>query len=279
VTPGDEQKHMQLFRDGFCVFENAIDAQMMAELRARADQILAAQTEADRQRQRTTGSMALIVSDPFFADIIAHPNALVALASLGYHQPTFSDGYIISKPPRSPRLFWHYDWFAWEDPRSYEPEPPQVFLMYYLSDTCPENGCLRVIPGSHVNHNSLHDIIAAPHSEALARGENLDSVEFSRRPDEIDVPIRAGDLLLGDARLLHATHSNDSDERRTLLTLWYQPDLRALPERMQAQMAAKAQRIPENWPPRARQKVEALLARYEGDAVPYERSLYRPRNA
>src|SRR5690606_33776151 len=128
-----------------------------------------------------------------------------------------SDGYIISKPPHSPRLFWHYDWFAWEDPRSYEPIPPQVFLMYYLSDTTPMNGCLRVIPGSHREHNPLHDLIDAPHSQTLAQGDHLNSVEFSNRPDEMDVPIKAGDLLLGDARLLHASHANETDERRTLL--------------------------------------------------------------
>ena len=64
---------------------------------------------------------------PFFADIITYKPALEALARLGYRQPTFSDGYIISKPPHSPRLFWHYDWFAWEERRNYEPEPPQVF--------------------------------------------------------------------------------------------------------------------------------------------------------
>ena len=208
------------------------------------ERVLETLSSEDRARQITTGSMMPIVSDPFFAEIIAWPKALAALAALGFASPTFSDGYIISKPPHSPRLFWHYDWFAWEDPRSHEPVPPQVFLMYYLTDTRPENGCLRVIPGSHRTHNPLHDVIDAPHSKELAEGEHLDRVEFSRRPDEVDVPIKAGDLLLGDARLLHATHANNSDEGRTLLTLWYQPDLKSLPERMQAQMAAKAQRIP-----------------------------------
>lgn len=277
MTAVDTTRVNQLLAHGFCIFEDALDTAMLAALRATSERVLTAQSEAERARQRTTGSMASVMADPFFADIIAHPKALAALAALGYQQPTFSDGYIISKPPHSPRLFWHYDWFAWEDPRSYEPEPMQVFLMYYLSDTGPQNGCLRVIPGSHYQHNALHDVLAAPHSEQLARGENLDSVEFSQRPDEIDVPMRAGDLLLGDARLLHATHANSTDQRRTLLTLWYQPNLRALPERMQAQMAAKAQQVPESWPSEARRKVEALLPTYHGDAAPYERSLYRPK--
>ena len=52
-------------------------------------------------------------------------------------------------------------------------------------------------------------------------------------------------------RLLHAAHENHSDERRTLITLWYQPDLKSLPEGMQAQMAAKTQPIPTDWPAEA----------------------------
>jgi hypothetical protein len=46
---------------------------------------------------------------------------------------------------------------------------------------------------------------------------------------------------------------------------------------MQAQMARKAMPIPESWPKEAREKVEPLSARYEGDAEPYGRTLYRPR--
>ena len=265
----------QLMHDGFCVFENALSHQMLQTLRDVTSRLIDAQSDEHRERFRSQGSMIRIIEDPLFANLIAWPAALAALHTLGFAHPSFSDGYIISKPPHSPRLFWHYDWFAWEDPRSYELSPPQVFLMYYLTDTRRENGCLRVIPGSHVAHNPLHDVLAAPHSEAISKAD-AQRVEFDNRPDEVDVPVRAGDLLIGDARLLHATHANEIDERRTLLTLWYQPDLRSLPERMQAQMAKKAQRI-DHWRADARAKVQSLWASYSGDAAPYERSLYRRR--
>ena len=218
-------------------------------------------------------------SDPLFAELIAYPAALAALHALvGSAQPTFSDGWIISKPPHSPQLFWHYDWFTWEDPRSYEPEPLQVFLMYYLTDTTPENGCLRVIPGSHRHHNPLHDLLHAPHSRELAEAQDMNRAEFGRRPDEVDVPVKAGDLLLGDARLLHASHANQTDQRRTLITLWYQPELTSLPERIQAQIARKTQQPPATWPQEAIDRVKPLLARYDGAAEPYARSLYRPQS-
>jgi hypothetical protein len=90
----DAQKYEQLLRDGFCIFENVLDPEMLNDLQAATEQVLSAQTEDDRTRQRTTGSMMPVTSAPFFANIIAWPKALQALASLGYNSPTFSDGYI-----------------------------------------------------------------------------------------------------------------------------------------------------------------------------------------
>jgi ectoine hydroxylase-related dioxygenase (phytanoyl-CoA dioxygenase family) len=270
-------KRAQLLEDGYCVVERVLSREMLERLRAATDDLLEKQDPERLRRARATGSMIPVVSDPFMAELVAWPPALAALADLGFPHPTFSDGWIISKPPHSPRLFWHYDWFTWEDARSYEPEPPQVFLMYYLVDTAVENGCLRVIPGSHVRHNPIHDLLAAPHSEELTEARNVDAVEFSSRPDEVSLPVRAGDLVVGDARLLHAAHANETDERRTLITLWYQPDLASLPERMRAQLAAKRQDPPPSWPRHATDLVAPLLVRYEGAAEPYGRSLYRPR--
>ena len=149
--------------------------------------------------------------------------------------------------------------------------------MYYLTDTSRENGCLRVVPGSHTRHNSLHDVLREPHSAQLSQARDMSLPEFSDRPDEVDVPVRAGDLLVGDARLLHAAHANETDERRTLITLWYQPDLRAMPEPIQAQVAAKVHRAPDAWPQEAREKYTAMLATYDGPALPHARQLYSPR--
>ena len=233
--------------------------------------------------------MLTVMTHPIFAELITWQQSLDALFSLGicrdtkpiglFKDPTFTDGYIISKPPHSPPLFWHYDWFAWEDPTVYEPRPQQVFFMYYLTDTTRQNGCLRVIPGSHLQHNALHDLLDNPHAEAISRADDLDCPEFSPRPDEIDVPVEAGDLLIGDARLLHAAHPNRSDHRRTVITLWFQPDFCDLPERIQAQMVEKTQKIPDDWPAEAQEMVRRVNPKYEGNAEPYGRILYRRKPA
>lgn len=272
----DQSKRAELLERGFVLFAQVLAPDFVQRLRDVTDQMLGAR---DHSATRSQGSMMNTSQHPAFAELITFGPALRALASLGYSQPAFSDGYIISKPPASPRLFWHYDWFAWEDESSFEPEPQQLFAMYYLSDTTPENGCLRVIPGSHLRHNALHDLLGEPHSRALSQASDLSRPEFSDRLDEESVPARAGDLIVGDARLLHAAHANTSESRRTLITLWYQPDFESLPPRVQAQMAAKTLDIPTTWPEDARQKLRPMLAttRFHSAAEPYGRSLYRPR--
>ncbi len=274
MTDAIKDKKQQLRQDGFCLFEGALTPEKVQSLRAASDRMLDAFPKEEAEKLRAQGSLLPTTGDPEFADLVAWPAALDAMKSLGFEQPAFSDGYVIAKPGHSPRLFWHYDWFAWQDAYSFSTASPQLFAMYYLSDTSRRNGCLRVIPGSHIARNPLHDLLQEPHSPALSTARDMSLPDFSDRPDEVDVAVRAGDLILGDARLLHAAHANETDERRTLITLWYQPEMAAMPERIQAQMAAKVQHAPAWWPADAADKYNSLLARYEGDAQPYERALY-----
>ena len=267
-----------LMDEGYCRAPVRLPAAMLDELRVATEDLCADQSHEHAARFRAQGSMFQLGSarGAVFGRLISWPPALAVLASMGFDAPTYTDGYVISKPPRSPRLFWHYDWFAWEDPTAYDATPQQVFLMYYLSDTRPTNGCLRAVPGSHIHHNALHDLIAEPHSRGLSEA-GANGAATTTRPDELDIPVRAGDLLIGDARLLHATHANDSEARRTVITLWFQPDFAGLPDRIKAQMVAKTHAIPDAWPADLRASVASLNPVYEGDADPYGRSLSRPR--
>jgi hypothetical protein len=255
---------------GYTCVPNILPMALLERLRTVTDGLL---DSHDHSNVKAQGSMLWTNTDPVFADLVTLPDALATLKNMGFLDPTFSDGYIISKPGGGPRLFWHYDWFHWEGVRSYKLPAPQIFLMYYLTDTSIENGCLRAIPGSHLTQNALHPLLAEPHSRALSTPLS-ERIEYSDRPDEVAVPVKAGDLLIGDARLLHAAHANQTDKRRTLITLWYQPDWESLPEEVQSQMAAKTQSVTSDWP----KEIQKFLAsnRYKGNAVPHPRQLWQP---
>ena len=275
IIDSDMQK--QFIDDGFYVFRNMLEPELIDTLRGITDEVLAQQEEAHFAQQRAPGSMVMIDWEmayryDVFAELIVHPKLLKGLAQLGFTAPKFGHGRIISKPPHSPRLFWHEDGRFWNDPVSYTPQPIQCFLMYYLVDTTPENGCLRVIPGSHLKRHALHDQVPERHTEKLSTYADPEHVAFQHAEGEIDVPLRAGDAVMGYGTLFHSAHANRTNQRRTGLTMWYYPDFVDLPEHTQATVASletKSQ-VTRCSPGRRQRLMEPFRIVYEGDAEAIE---------
>ena len=259
-------KRRQLASDGFCILENIIDAQMLARLRTVTDAMLARQAAAHFEENRSQGSLISVFEEPFFPQLVAYPPILDALKGLGFDKPKWSSGYVISKPGGSPPLFWHQDARFWDEPISYTPQIIQCFLMIYLVDTTPENGCLRLIPGSHLKRHPLHDALTDAHGQTLGRMDDPQHLAYQRAEGEVAVPVKAGDVVMGSARLLHAAHGNRSRQRRTNITLWYYPEFDALPASIRAYLARRE--MPSTWSGRDRERIEALWPRYDGDAAP-----------
>ena len=175
-------------------------------------------------------------------------------------------GYVISKPPQSPALFWHQDWWGWNDPSSYTPLPQQLFFMYYLVDTTPHNGCLRLLRGSHLKRHQMHDTIPDAHTDDLRRMSDPDHPAYQSIAEEVNVPVCAGDLVIGDSRLLHSAHANKSDQRRTVITLWYFPYFDLLSDGLRAAIARP--REWSGWDAEAMTRTAEFVPRYEGQAEP-----------
>ena len=234
-----DTKRKQFEENGYFIFKNILDQNHLESLREFSDEVLNQHDEDHFKVNRTTGSMALIdwaVVQKYkvLGDLVVHSKIKTALYEMGFTDPKFGHGRIISKPPKSPRLFWHEDGRFWNDPISYTTQPIQCFLMYYLSNTSRDNGCIRVIPGSHRKRHKLHELAHEKHHDDLKTYANPEDLQFQDVEGEIDVPLKAGDAIFGYANLFHASHSNNSDEKRTLLTMWYYPDFANLPERTQA---------------------------------------------
>ena len=260
------EKRRQLDEDGFCLLEGIIDAPLLARLRAVTDEVLAATDQAHFEAKRSQGSVISVFEHPGMAELIGHPPVLAALNALGFADPRWGSGFIISKPPHSPPLFWHQDGRFWDEPACYTMQPLQCFLMIYLVDTTPHNGCLRVIPGSHINRHALHDSLKEAHDEALGKMEDAANPAFQRAAGEVDVPVRAGDVVMGSAQLLHAAHGNRSDRRRTNITLWYYPAYAQMPDAIQAFVAQEG--WPDAWSEQTRALTEPLRPVYKGDFAP-----------
>jgi ectoine hydroxylase-related dioxygenase (phytanoyl-CoA dioxygenase family) len=258
----------RLIEDGYCRVAGVLENDMLERLRQKTDALLDAQSDEQRQAQLSTGSMVSVFDDPLFAELVAYPRALAVLQALGMLRPKFSSGYVISKPPQSPALFWHQDWWGWNDPCSYTPLPQQLFLMYYLVDTSPHNGCLRLLRGSHLRRHAMHDQVPDAHTDELRRFADPNHPAYRSIDEEVNVPVQAGDLVIGDSRLLHASHANQSDARRTVITLWYHPYYSLLPEAVQARIGAIKERG--TWAGPELERVGELVPEYQGNAEPLE---------
>ena len=264
----------RLIEDGYCHVPGVVPGDLIERVRAFADAAADGLSAEEQERHRFAGSMIEVKRHEEMLPLIVLPAARTVLAGMGYPGARFYSGFIISKPPQvAPPLFWHQDGILWDDPTSYTDEPVQVFLMYYLVDTSRDNGCLRVIPGSHRRRHRLHALPPA-HGDAInAAGERHPSLQPD--PDEVDIPVRAGDLVIGDARLLHSAHPNRSPRRRTVITLWFLPTFPDLPEHLRAFYGKRNSELTASsleWSESGWDELCGVLARYDGPLERPERS-------
>jgi hypothetical protein len=264
---------------GFIHARGVFDAGFMDSLLLRAHATLFRESADARAAVKSNGSLINLADNPEYADIIASPALLKLLRDCGATDPRFTGGFLISKPGNGPPLFWHQDWWGWDDDGAYQPRAHQLFAMIYLTDTSVENGCLRVIPRSHRLDHLLHHLDTA-HSEGMQQYKDPTNPAYADHPDQVAVPVNAGDVLIGDARLIHGAFANRTDEERPLLTLWFMPHWSAMPAEMRA-LAYKGflrgDDIPSSvaqprtfldWPEPLRRRIAQLLPPDDGGVEP-----------
>ena len=223
----------ELEEKGFVQARGAFDPAFMDSLLLKAHATLFRETAESREAVKSNGSLIHLADNPEYADVIASPVLLDLLRQCGATDPRFTGGFLISKPGKGPPLFWHQDWWGWDDDSAYDARANQLFAMIYLTSTRVENGCLRVIPGSHRHDHPLHHLDTA-HSEGMQAFKDPTNPAYADHPDQLAVPVEAGDVLIGDARLIHGAFANRTDEERPLLTLWFMPHWGSMPPEMRA---------------------------------------------
>ena len=218
----------EFHRNGYCKVGNVFSKGFIQELQAECLALAKAIPADLRQKYRSQGSLIQLLDYPYFSKVIAHNKLFDCFAEFGFEDTVFSSGYLISKPAKSPPLFWHQDWWGWDHPSSNTSTVAQFFVMIYLQKTDRENGCLRVIPGSHRKDFELLSSLEA-HTNELSAYNDPTSIQFQNLDEEVGVEVDVGDVVFGDARLLHGAYGNNSDRERGLLTLWYHPNFADLP--------------------------------------------------
>ena len=231
------EKRADLVEKGYAIIPGVMQTQLLEELRAWSTDVFSRVNVDSKYRYQGSDihvSAPQIWSeqdgqgderkfpDAIVPKILEQPDQLEMCRLIGL-EGLRSDGTIIvlSKPGHGPPLYWHQDYMYWNSPEAATPWPTRIFLSYYLSDTNRKNGCLRVIPGSHRKRLDLHDTLPDAHEAEIQAIDDPAHAVFEDRPDAIDVPMKAGDLIIADARLMHGAWPNQTDQRRTLLLAWH----------------------------------------------------------
>jgi phytanoyl-CoA hydroxylase len=126
--------------------------------------------------------------------------------------------HIMSKAPGGLRVAWHQDGPYW-----HRVEPKiAVTAWIALDDATPENGCMRVIPGSHRGHRDLGQrLVDVP--------DLIQDRPYELPPDVVDegraeyVTMKRGDVSFHDSYLVHGSEPNRTAGRRAALTVRYVP--------------------------------------------------------
>jgi len=269
------EKSRQYVEEGFCVIEQVLAKDFLKQMQDLCNEHLKTVSDEHRSKQVSTGSLIDLSNIPQIAKLIANPDALEAYKKMGFEDTRYTNGYLISKPPKSPPLFWHFDWMGWHHPISYEKGPLQTFFMYYLVDTTIENGCLKVIPRSHLEEHPLHDMMRNAHTADLSQAKDLNAKEFASHPDEVNVCVKAGDLVIGDSRLIHGSHPNNSDQERPVITIWMHPNFSQMPEELQAWWTNCQNH--EDWPAESQGILKPMRPDYTGETQALKTSRLRPK--
>lgn len=138
-------------------------------------------------------------------------------------------GYISIKEPHSPPLWWHQDWWCWQHDISFKKDTTQMALLCYLTNTNEYNGALKVLPGSHRQKTKLHSLLPEAHTDKANKIKQQHAA-MNNQKGQITLRMNAGDAVIIDYRLLHATHSNESALRRDCVLLSFTPSWKLLPD-------------------------------------------------
>ena len=211
ITEHDKRRALAEYDEaGFTVFRDVIDRDLIGEA---SDHVAWLQEQHPDLGGEELGH-TLLAHDPFWVRLISDPRLLdIAETFIGPDIALFASHYI-SKPPFTGKpVFWHQDGVYW-------PLEPMKVVTLWLSvdESNTDNGCLRVVPGSHKMDFKMH---VENLREANVLGSEI-AVDVDEK-DAYDIVLHPGDVDVHHPNIIHGSDANTSPNRRCGLTIRYIP--------------------------------------------------------
>jgi ectoine hydroxylase-related dioxygenase (phytanoyl-CoA dioxygenase family) len=208
------QAKEQYDQEGYAIFRNVLDADLIQETSNHIDWLLAKNPGLRPEQLHHN----LVQNDPFWVRLVSDDRLLdIAEQFVGPNIALFASHYISKPPYDGQAVLWHQDGSYWPL------EPMEVVTLWLaIDDSVPENGCMRVIPGTQ-------------HSRLLRRDELIERTDVENvllsgmdpalvdESQAVDVILKAGDVSVHHPSIIHGSNANTSPMRRAGLTIRYIP--------------------------------------------------------
>lgn len=171
--------------------------------------------ELDRPHQRDERLLELLLSKEVL-DVVE--------PFIGPNIGLWSSHFICKDPYVGRATPWHEDSAYWKGRTDRSDKIITVWLA--LDRSNQENGCMRVIPGTHVNGFSEYEEVDKSQNTF---GTQIKSVDESRA---VYFELEPGECSLHDSRIIHGAQANTSPYRRCGYTMrYFSTEVKINPER------------------------------------------------
>ncbi|MEU8523750.1 phytanoyl-CoA dioxygenase family protein [Streptomyces sp. NPDC048577] len=208
-----EQAAAEYEKNGFAIIRNVIPEDLLEEARAHVEWLTAKYPQLRPEHFhhpliRNDAFWARLVSDPRLVDIGEH--------FLGPSLACFTAHYICKPPYDGQPVLWHQDGAYWK-------LTPMKALTVWLAidESTTENGCLRMIPGSHKLPLHKPNLRADRPNMLFSEADDDLVKQWAEEHGVVDIELNPGDVSIHHPHLLHCSEANTSPKRRCGLDIGY----------------------------------------------------------
>ena len=201
--------------DGYIVEKNLFSEEEINKLKKFIESSSEKKNES-RETKSSTGKLNITLwdhpSDDLFGKFSTNERIVKPMEEYLGDEVYHYHSKIIWKKPGDGGFDWHQDYGYWYHNACLYPDMGSCFIM--LDRATKENGCLKVLKGSHKVGRIGHGVSDTP--EQTADMERI--AELEKRHESVYITAEPGDALFFHSNLLHSSNKNKSnDSRRTLI--------------------------------------------------------------
>ena len=202
-------------KDGFILKKNLFTEEEINKLKKFIESSSKKEDDA-RETKSSSGKLSITLwnhpSDDLFGKFSTNERIVKPIEEYLDDEVYHYHSKIIWKKPGDGGFDWHQDYGYWYHNACLYPDMASCFIM--LDKATKENGCLKVLKGSHKVGRIEHGISDTP--EQTADMERI--AELEKRHECVYITAEPGDALFFHANLLHSSDANKSNQsRRTLI--------------------------------------------------------------